>query len=60
MESAILAKAVDILNLTANQITPLSSMLVKQHVDWLELFMDLFKQSQDSWSFLEHTHRTDS
>src|SRR4029434_11236608 len=32
--SVILAKGS-----TANQITPLPSVLMKQHVDWLELFM---------------------
>ena len=42
-QSAILAKGFWGLSSTANQMTPLPSMLLKQHVDWLELFMDRSK-----------------
>ena len=39
VQPAILTKECGYLSSTVNQITPLPSMLLKQHADWLELFM---------------------
>ena len=58
VRSMILAKGRCHLSLTANQITPLLSVLLKQGVDWLDLFMldPSHLQAQELEFFSECTH----